>query len=54
VDADATVAGVLAFLPLKPGGTDPDYFEGHTPEQLAFARAEGENLSLYVEELERR
>ena len=54
VDADATVAGVLAFLSLKPGDTDPDYFEGYTPEQLAFARAEGENLSLYVDDLERR
>jgi hypothetical protein len=54
VDADATVAGLLAFLSLKPGDTDPEYFEDYTPEQLAFARAEGENLSLYVEELERR
>jgi hypothetical protein len=54
VDADATVAGLLAFLSLKPGDTDPDYFQGDTPEQLAFARTEGENLSLYVEELERR
>jgi hypothetical protein len=54
VDADATVAGVLAFLSLKPGDTDPEYFEGYTAEQLAFARAECENLSLHVEELERR
>ena len=54
VDADATVAGVLAFLSLRPGDTDPDYFDDYTPEQLAFARAEGENLSLYVEDLERR
>ena len=54
VDEDATVAGVLAFLSLKPGGTDPDYFDSYTPEQLAFARAEGENLSLYVDDLERR
>jgi hypothetical protein len=54
VDADATVAGLLAFLSLRPGDTDPKYFQGYTPEQLAFARAEGENLSLYVEDLERR
>jgi hypothetical protein len=45
---------VLAFLPLRPGDTDPDYFDDYTPEQLAFARAEGENLVLYVEDLERR
>jgi hypothetical protein len=54
VDADATVAGLLAFLSLRPGDTDPEFFEDYTPEQLAFARAEGENLSLYVEELEQR
>jgi hypothetical protein len=50
VDADTTVAGLLAFLSLKPGDTDPEYFQGYTPGQLAFARAEGENLSLYVED----
>ena len=54
MDADATVAGLLAFLSLKPGDTDPESFEGYNPEQLAFARAEGENLALYVEEVERR
>ena len=54
MDADATVAGLLAFLSLKPGDTDPEYFEGYTPEQLAFARAQGENLSLHAEELEPR
>ena len=48
------MAGVLAFLSLKPGDTDPEFFEDYTPEQLAFARAEGENLVLYVEDLERR
>src|SRR6516165_12201097 len=45
-DADATAAGLLAFLSLGPGGAEAEYFQGHTPEQLAFARAEGENLSL--------
>jgi hypothetical protein len=54
VDTDATVTGVLAFLSLRPGDTDPEYFEGYTPEQLAFARTEGENLALYLEDLERR
>jgi hypothetical protein len=54
VDADATVAALLHFMSLRPGDTDAEYFESYTPEQLAFARAEGENLALYVEELERR
>ena len=46
--------GLLAFLSLKPGDTDPEYFEGYTPEQLEFARQEGESLSLLVEGLENR
>jgi hypothetical protein len=54
IDADAALASLLTFLSVRPGDTDPEYFEGYTPEQLAFARAEGENLALYAEELERR
>jgi hypothetical protein len=54
IDADATVAGLLHFLSLKPGDTDREYFEGYTEEQLAFANEWGETLSLYVEELEDR
>ena len=53
-DSDQAVASLLTFLSLRPGDTDPDYFDDYTPEQLAFARAEGENLALYAEELERR
>lgn len=53
IDSDACVAGLLAFLSLKPGDTDSEYFESYTPEQLAWAREWGEILSLYVEDLER-
>src|SRR4051812_40567617 len=52
IDSDAAVGGLLAFLSLKPGDTDPEYFESYTPKQMAFALAHGEDLSLYVEELE--
>jgi hypothetical protein len=53
IDGDQTVAGLLHFLSLQPGDTDPDYFDDYTPEQLAFARQEGESLYLLVEELEK-
>jgi len=52
IDGDETVAALLHFLSLKPGDTDSEYFEGYTPEQLDFARQHGEELYLYVEELE--
>jgi hypothetical protein len=51
VDSDATVAGLLTFLSLRPGDTDPDYFADYTEEQLAWAREWGETLSLYEDEL---
>jgi hypothetical protein len=53
-DSDESVAGLLAFLSLKPGDTDPEWFESYTPEQLAWCRARGEELSMYVEDLEGR
>ncbi len=52
VDSDAAVAGLLAFLALRPGDTDPDYFATYTPRQLEWVREHGEELSLYVESLE--
>ncbi len=30
IDSDATLTGVLGFLVLRPGDTDPDYFSGYT------------------------
>jgi len=52
IDSDRTIGALLSFLSLKPGDTDAEYFESYTPEQMAFAEAEGENLSCYVEQLE--
>lgn len=52
IDGDETVAGLLTFLSLRPGDTDPEYFEGYTPEQMDFAQQEGENLSLLAMEME--
>jgi hypothetical protein len=54
IDSDETVAGLLAFLSLKPGDTDPKSFEGYSPANLAWCRARAEELSWHVEELEGR
>lgn len=51
-DSDAAVAGLLGFLSLKPGDTDPEWFESYTPEQLAWCRAHGEHLALLAHYLE--
>lgn len=53
-DSDATVAALLGFLALRPGDTDRDYFDSYTPEQLDWARANGEELALIAMELEER
>jgi hypothetical protein len=54
IDSDETVAGVLAFLSLKPGDTDAEWFEEYSPAQLAWCLSRAEELSWYVEELEGR
>jgi hypothetical protein len=46
-DSDETVRGLLTFLTLKPGDTDKEYFDDYTEEQMAFAMADGESLSMY-------
>lgn len=52
IDSDASVAGLLSFLSLKPGDTDSKYFQDYTPEQLTFCQQYGDLLSYYVEMLE--
>jgi hypothetical protein len=39
IDSLETVEGLLAFLTLRPGDTDPDYFESYTLRQLAWCRS---------------
>lgn len=51
-DDDESVEGLLSFLALRPGDTDPEWFESYTPEQLAFAEEFGELISLYASEHE--
>jgi len=50
IDSERCVRGLLGFLTLKPGDTDPDYFADYTPAQLDFANQYGEVLSMYCDE----
>lgn len=52
VDSPASVGGLLGFLSLKPGDTDPEYFEGYTKEQMRFAEDRGDELNLHAIALE--
>jgi hypothetical protein len=54
-DSLDTLEGLLAFLTLRPGDTDPDYFARYTPRQLAWScGTRCELLSLIRLELEER
>jgi hypothetical protein len=53
-DSDETVAALLGFLALRPGDTDREYFDRYTPEQLDWARANGEELGWLAHEIEER
>lgn len=46
IDGKAAKEAVLSAVAMKPGDTDPDYFDGYTEAQLEWARANGEYLSL--------
>lgn len=48
IDSDACTRSLMAFLTLRPGDTDPDYFDGYTAEQLAYCSAHAEALACYV------
>lgn len=42
-DSNEAVEGIMGFLTLKPGDTDPEYFGEYTPAQLAFAAEHAEH-----------
>lgn len=46
IDGLAAKECVASLFAMKPGDTDRDYFEGYTPEQLAWAEQNGEELSM--------
>ena len=51
IDEDNTACELCSFLFLKPGDTDPDYFDDYTPEQLAFCDRCAEELSMAARDL---
>jgi hypothetical protein len=51
-DSDETVAGLLAFLSLKEGDTDSEYFQKYTPRQLEWSGERAEELSMLQMTLE--
>lgn len=46
IDGDGSIAGLLGFLSLRPGDTDPDYFDAYTERQRDWCEARGEDLSM--------
>jgi hypothetical protein len=47
IDSNGSLRSLLGFLTLRPGDTDPEYFEDYTAEQLAFADEHAESLSIW-------
>lgn len=43
-------ASLLGFLTHCPGGVEADYFEGYTPEQIAWRDEFAEYLSIYAQD----
>ncbi len=53
IDSQGALIGLLAFLTLKPGDTDREYFEDYTDEQLAFANSgDAQEIAMDVIEYE--
>jgi len=50
-DSNATLRSIMGFLVLTFGDTDKEYFEGYTPEQLAWVESQDrEDLAMLVYE----
>lgn len=49
IDSDETIAGLMAFLTLRPGDTDSEYFEGYTAQQLEYCSHHAEALACEAE-----
>jgi hypothetical protein len=48
-DPASNEEGLMGFLTLRPGDTDPDYFAAYTPEQLEYCSKWAEALSCEVQ-----
>lgn len=47
-DQNEAVEGIMGFLTLRPGDTDPEYFDGYTDVQRAYCEQWAESLHLEV------
>ncbi len=50
IDSDECLRSALTFITLRPGDTDPDYFEKYTERQRAFCSDDAETLSIYSQD----
>lgn len=48
IDSDAAIETLMNFLTLRPGDTDPEYFEHYTDEQHDYCAQHAESLSMVV------
>lgn len=49
IDSDACYNALMGFLTLRLGDTDAEYFDGYTPEQIAWRDSgEAEELSVLI------
>ena len=48
IDSDATIESLMGFLTLRPGDTDPEYFQDYSAAQLEYADQHAEALSCEV------
>ena len=45
IDSDSAVSSLMAFLTLRPGDADSEYFENYNEDQLAFCANHAEALA---------
>ena len=50
IDEDGTVKSLMAFLTLKPGDVEEEYFKDYSTEQMAFAQEDAEYLECVIED----
>lgn len=48
IDGRESVAGLMTFLTLRPGDTDPEYFADYTPQQLAYCSEHADALGAHA------
>lgn len=48
IDSDEAVASLMAFLTLRPGDTDKEYFDGYTATQLDYCQQHADALGCLV------